>query len=190
MRPVGSLTPIQSLPLSPCCGQRSAQPVSGAPAQKPPTADLVGNPQNTPHSTPQAPPLPAPIPPHSESPWRFDWGIPGVLKSAHHQVCQTYPTSFPFLLCNGPQSVNEYGSRQASQVVLVVKNPSANVGEKKRCRFYPWVGKIPCKRVSQPIPVFLPREPHGQRSLVGYTPWGCKEPDTTDKTGHTHGSQQ
>ena len=30
-----------------------------------------------------------------------------------------------------------------------------------------------------PTPVFLPGEFHGQRSLVGYSPWGCKELDTT-----------
>ena len=34
----------------------------------------------------------------------------------------------------------------------------------------------------QPTPVFLPGEPHGQRSLVGYSPWGCKESDTTEVT--------
>ena len=28
--------------------------------------------------------------------------------------------------------------------------------------------------------MFLPGEFHGQRRLAGYTPWGCKEPDTTD----------
>ena len=28
--------------------------------------------------------------------------------------------------------------------------------------------------------VFLPRESHGQRSLVGYSPWGHKESDTTE----------
>ena len=31
----------------------------------------------------------------------------------------------------------------------------------------------------QPTPVFLPGESHRQRSLVGYSPWGCKELDTT-----------
>ena len=35
------------------------------------------------------------------------------------------------------------------------------------------------KRQWQPTPVFLPREFHGQRSLVGYSPWGHKESDTT-----------
>ena len=36
----------------------------------------------------------------------------------------------------------------------------------KRLRFDPWVGKIPWRRKWQPTPVFLPRESHGQRSLV------------------------
>ena len=38
----------------------------------------------------------------------------------------------------------------------------------------PWVGKIPWRRAWQPIPVFLPREFRGQRSLVGYSPWNHK----------------
>ena len=33
----------------------------------------------------------------------------------------------------------------------------------------------------QPTPVFLPGKSHGQRSLVGYSPWGCKESDTTEQ---------
>ena len=33
----------------------------------------------------------------------------------------------------------------------------------------------------QPTPVFLPGEFHGQRSLVGYSPWGCIESDKTEQ---------
>ena len=33
----------------------------------------------------------------------------------------------------------------------------------------------------QPTPVLLPRKSHGQRSLVGYSPWGCKELDMTER---------
>ena len=44
----------------------------------------------------------------------------------------------------------------------------------RRCGFYPWVGKIPWRKKWQPIAIFLPGKSHGQRSLVGYTPWGCK----------------
>ena len=50
-----------------------------------------------------------------------------------------------------------------------------------RPEFDPWVGKIPWRRAWQPTPVFLPRESHGQRSLVGYSPRGHKESDTTDR---------
>ena len=62
-----------------------------------------------------------------------------------------------------------YISYWASQVALVVKNPSASAVD-KRCRFDPWVGKIPWRRAWQSTPVFLPGEPHGQRSLAGYCP--------------------
>ena len=44
----------------------------------------------------------------------------------------------------------------------------------KRCGLSPWVGKIPWRRAWQPTPVFLPGEPHGQQSLVDYSPWGHK----------------
>ena len=41
--------------------------------------------------------------------------------------------------------------------------------------------KIPWRRKWQPTPVFLPRKTHGQGSLVGYSPWDCKESDTTQR---------
>ena len=47
--------------------------------------------------------------------------------------------------------------------------------------FDPWVRKIPWRRKWQPTPVFLPRKLHGQRSLSGYSPWGCKKLDTTEQ---------
>ena len=44
------------------------------------------------------------------------------------------------------------------------------------------------RRARQPTPGFLPGEPHGQRSLAGYSPQGGKELDTTEVTQHTHTS--
>ena len=52
-----------------------------------------------------------------------------------------------------------------SQVALVVKNLPANAGDVRRCRFDPWVRKIPWRRAWHPTPVFLHGESHGQRSL-------------------------
>ena len=47
--------------------------------------------------------------------------------------------------------------------------------------FDPWVGKIPWRRERLPTPVFLFGEFHGQRNLVGYSLWDCKESDTTKR---------
>ncbi|KAB0340182.1 hypothetical protein FD754_023345 [Muntiacus muntjak] len=44
-----------------------------------------------------------------------------------------------------------------------------NLPAMQEIRFDPWVRKIPWRRKWQPTPVFMPRELHGQRSLVGYT---------------------
>ena len=51
--------------------------------------------------------------------------------------------------------------------------------------FDPWVRKIPWSRKRQPILVLLPGKSHGWRSLVGYSPWGHKESDLTERL-HFH----
>ena len=57
----------------------------------------------------------------------------------------------------------------------------------KRRGFNPWVRKIPWSRKWQPTPVFLLGKFHGPRSLEGCSPWGCKEPDTTERLStHTY----
>ena len=71
------------------------------------------------------------------------------------------------------------GWQWPSQVVLVVKNSFANDGD---TGFDPWVGKIPWRRAWRPTPVSLPGESHGQRRLVGCSPWGLRESDVTEAT--------
>ena len=51
---------------------------------------------------------------------------------------------------------------------------------RKRHKFDPWVGNMPWRRKWHPTPVFLLRESQGQWSLVDYSPWGCKESETTE----------
>ena len=46
--------------------------------------------------------------------------------------------------------------------------------------FVTYISKLWSKKW-QPTPVFLPGKSHGQRSLAGYSPWGCKELDTTEQ---------
>ena len=51
-----------------------------------------------------------------------------------------------------------------------VENLPASAGDSCDLGSDPWVRKIPWRRKWQPTPVFLPRNSHGQRSLVGYSP--------------------
>ena len=66
----------------------------------------------------------------------------------------------------------------ASLLAQMLKSPRLQY---RRPGFDPWVGKIPWRRARQPTPVFLPGESHGQRSLVGYSPWHRKELDMTER---------
>ena len=56
----------------------------------------------------------------------------------------------------------------------------------RRCGFDRWIGRFLWRRKWQPTPVFLPGESHGQRSLVGCSPWGCKGLDTTERLNNNH----
>ena len=67
----------------------------------------------------------------------------------------------------------------------MVKNLPANTGD-QRCGFDPWVRKIPWRREWLPTLVFLPGESHGQRNLVGYSPWDYKESDMTEVIEHAY----
>ena len=62
------------------------------------------------------------------------------------------------------------------------KEPTCQCKRLKRHGFDPWVGKIPWRRKWQSIPVFLPGESHGQRSLVSHSPWDLEESDMTEAT--------
>ena len=66
---------------------------------------------------------------------------------------------------------------EASQVVLVVKNPPPSAREG---RFNPWVRKIFWIKRWHSTPVFLPGKSYGQRSLAGYSPCGHKESETAE----------
>ena len=60
----------------------------------------------------------------------------------------------------------------------VSKESACNEGDHLQCRrprFDPWVRR----RKWQPTPLFLHGKCHGQRSLVGYSPWSCKELNMT-----------
>ena len=61
------------------------------------------------------------------------------------------------------------------------KEPICQCRRHRKCGFDLWVRKIPWRRKWQPSPVFLPGKSLRQRSLAGYSPWGHKESDTTER---------
>ena len=70
----------------------------------------------------------------------------------------------------------------ASQVALVVKNPSANVGDIRETGLIPGWGRSLGGGYGNPLQYSCLENPYGQRSLAGYSPLGCKELDTTEAT--------
>ena len=68
-------------------------------------------------------------------------------------------------------------------IVLNGKEPACQCRRRKRRGFDPCVGRIPLEsRKWQSIAVCLLGKFHGQRRLQGYSPWGHKELDTTERT--------
>ena len=68
----------------------------------------------------------------------------------------------------------------------VVENLFANAGDTGDLGLIAGLGRAPGEGNGNPL-VFLPGKSHGQRSLVGYSPWVCKQSDMTDHTHpHTH----
>ena len=64
----------------------------------------------------------------------------------------------------------------------MVKNPPANAGDMHSVL---GSGRFPGEGNGNPLPIFLPRRSHRQRSLTGYRPWSHKELDITEQQ-HTH----
>ena len=105
--------------------------------------------------------------------------IPDLQYQCFLKFCQTYIFSglSPDLLNKSASLVAQWYQKE--------KIKTNTTCQCKRCGFDPWVGKTLWNRKQQPTPVFLPGEFHEQRSLVGYSPWGCKELDTTKRLTHT-----
>ena len=70
-------------------------------------------------------------------------------------------------------------------MALVVKDPPANVGDIRDAGSIPGSRRSPGGGHGSPLSSCL-ENPHEQRSLVGYGPWGRKELDTTKQLTHTH----
>ena len=75
----------------------------------------------------------------------------------------------------------------ASQVALVVKNLSANAGHMRDAGLvHGWGDHLQEEMTTHPSILTWTGKSHRHRSLVGYSPWGCKESDMTETTEHMH----
>ena len=75
-----------------------------------------------------------------------------------------------------------YGDSEGFPGGSEVKNPPPNAGHARDTGSVPGSGRFPWRRTWQPTAVFLPGEFHGQRSLLGYSPYSRTELDTTEAT--------
>ena len=97
----------------------------------------------------------------------------------------TQKSSHPKLVKGNLLELQSSMSIKETQGDTMVKESTCQCRRHKRCRFDPWVRKIPWWRKWQSALVFLPGKFHRQKSLVGFRPWDHKELDTTEHT-HTH----
>ena len=99
-------------------------------------------------------------------------------------LCDPLDCSPQGSLVNGILQARIWGSLtfpSPKYVYVYIQNmylPTMQVMQKMTVQF--WVEKIPWWRAWQPTPVFLPGEFHGQRNLVGYSPWDHKESDKAE----------
>ena len=83
--------------------------------------------------------------------------------------------------CSFQVSIKPYW---ASQVAPVVKNPPENTGDLRDVGSIPGLGRSPGVGNGNPLQYSCLENPHGQRTLAGYSPQGHTESDTTEATQH------
>ena len=85
-----------------------------------------------------------------------------------------------------------------SSVITIVGFPGGSIGEESGCNagdlgLIPGLGISPGGVHGNPLQYSCLKDPHGPRSLAGYSPWGYKELDTTEQLStaqHNHNSKR
>ena len=82
--------------------------------------------------------------------------------------------------------MSDLGDSWSSQVALVVKNLPAKTGDARDTGLIPKGGRSPGGGHGNPLQYSCLENPHRQRSLAGYSPWGHKESDTSEQLSTAH----
>ena len=134
-------------------------------------------------------------PPRVNNVLSYDWyyGVAGSNRWGNGPSCDACMSSVHWTLdyyfcipLRTPVVCSTGTDNWASQVALAVKNPPSNAGNIKDISLIPGLGRSPGGGHDNTRPLFLPGDPHGQRSLVGYSPQGQKELDTTEVAEYAH----
>ena len=122
---------------------------------------------------------------------RLSWKVSLVPASYHlHCVHRLLPTTTPkCLFCKSSEVFNNE-LKKARVTLSGGSDSKESACQCRRPEFSPQVRKIPWRRAWQPTPIFLPGELHGQRSLVVYSPWGCKESYIPERVTHSQRRQR
>ena len=116
--------------------------------------------------------------------------FPSPMHESEKEVAQSCPTLSDPMDCSLPGSsvhgifqarVLEWAAIAFSKDGTSGKESTCQCGRLKRCGFAPWVGKISWSSKWHPTLESLPGKFHGETTLAGYSPWGCKE---SNKTGY------
>ena len=104
------------------------------------------------------------------------------------QLCKVETTIIELTWKQNPEIINDI--KILFTQLMTMGFPGGSDGKESACYgFNPWVWRITLRRAWQSIPVFLPGKSHGQRSLAGYSQWGHKKLDTTERLTHTQWPQ-
>ena len=120
--------------------------------------------------------------PWTEEPGRYS---PWSHKKIWHDFATKQHSIDDHLLFCFVKYEQRYEHSSASLVAQTVKKSACNAGD---VGSIPCLGRSPGRGHGNPLQYSWLENPHGQRSLLGYSPWGRKESDTTEwlSTAHEH----
>ena len=110
------------------------------------------------------------------TPWTAAYQAPPSMGLSKQEYWSGVPLPSLILFCYSEIMISKRCQMSTKQLILLETSNDSHAGGSGSIRKIPWMRKW------HPTPVLLPGKSHGQRSLVGCSPWGREESDTTEAT--------